>query len=81
MPGPFEAWLLTSGVCILFSRVRTAFGAAQRISEYFDGLPLVAEMLDPGLKSFGRHAVAARQIRAGFGGMLSCSWRPCCSAN
>jgi cystathionine gamma-synthase len=69
--GPFEAWLLTRGMRTLFPRVRTACVSAQRIAEYFEGHPLVAEVLYPGLKSFAGHAVAARQMQGGFGGMLS----------
>ena len=69
--GPFEAWLLTRGMRTLFPRVRTACVSAQRIAEYFEGHPLVAEVLYPGLKSFAGHAVAAKQMQGGFGGMLS----------
>jgi cystathionine gamma-synthase len=35
------------------------------------GHPRVAEVLYPGLAEFPGHAVAARQMRGGFGGMLS----------
>jgi cystathionine gamma-synthase len=69
--GPFEAWLLTRGMRTLFPRVRTACVSAQRIAEYFEGHPLVAEVLYPGLKSFAGHAIAAKQMQGGFGGMLS----------
>ena len=69
--GPFEAWLLTRGMRTLFPRVRTACVSAQRIAEHFEGHPLVAEVLYPGLPSFAGHAVAARQMHGGFGGMLS----------
>ncbi len=69
--GPFEAWLLTRGMRTLYPRVRTACVSAQRIAEYFEGHPLVAEVLYPGLPSFAGHEVAARQMTGGFGGMLS----------
>ena len=69
--GPFEAWLLTRGMRTLFPRVRTACASAQRIAEHFEGHPLVSEVLYPGLPSFAGHAVAARQMQGGFGGMLS----------
>jgi cystathionine gamma-synthase len=52
-------------------RVRTACASAQRIAEYFEAHPLVAEVLYPGLPSFAGHAVAAAQMTGGFGGMLS----------
>jgi cystathionine gamma-synthase len=69
--GPFEAWLLTRGMRTLYPRVRTACASAQRIADYFEGHPLVAEVLYPGLASFAGHAVAASQMQGGFGAMLS----------
>jgi cystathionine gamma-synthase len=55
----------------LYPRVRTACASAQRIAEHFEGHPLVAEVLYPGLKSFAGHEVAKTQMQGGFGGMLS----------
>lgn len=69
--GPFEAWLLTRGMRTLYPRVRTACASAQRIAEYFEKHPLVGEVMYPGLKSFAGHAIAARQMHGGFGGMMS----------
>ncbi len=69
--GPFEAWLLTRGMRTLYPRVRTACISAQRIAEHFERHPLVSEVMYPGLKSFAGHAIAARQMHGGFGGMMS----------
>ena len=69
--GPFEAWLLTRGMRTLFPRVRTACASAQRIAEHLSAHPRILEVLYPGLPSFRGHATAARQMRGGFGGMLS----------
>lgn len=69
--GSFEAWLLLRGMRTLHLRVRAACASAQRIAEHFNGHPLVAEVLYPGLPQCHGHAVAARQMRGGFGGMLS----------
>jgi cystathionine gamma-synthase len=69
--GPFEAWLLTRGMRTLFPRVRTACASAQRIAEHLERHPRVLEVLYPGLPSFRGHAMAARQMHGGFGGMLS----------
>jgi cystathionine gamma-synthase len=68
--GPVEAFLLARGVRTLFARVerqsRTALGLAQRLA----ALPGVT-VLYPGLPSHPHHAVAAKQMHGGFGGMLS----------
>ncbi len=69
--GPFEAFLLTRGMRTLYPRVRTACVSAQKIAEYFEKHPLVAEVMYPGLPSFAGHAVAATQMTGGFGGMMS----------
>jgi len=69
--GSFEAFLLTRGLRTLALRVRQACASAQRIAEHFEPHRHVAAVLYPGLPSFAGHAVAARQMRGGFGGMLS----------
>jgi cystathionine gamma-synthase len=67
---PFEAWLLLRGMRTLFPRVerqsRTALALAHRLA----ALPGVTVRY-PGLPSHPHHAVAARQMHGGFGGMLS----------
>ena len=69
--GSFEAWLLLRGLRTLHLRVRAACVSAQRIAEHFDAHALVAEVLYPGLPNFAGHAVAARQMKGGYGGMMS----------
>ena len=69
--GPFEAWLLLRGMRTLFVRVRQACASAQRIAEHFDGHAGIATVCYPGLPDFPGHAVAAKQMSGGFGGMLS----------
>ncbi|MEP6970144.1 MAG: PLP-dependent transferase, partial [Betaproteobacteria bacterium] len=69
--GSFEAWLLLRGMRTVYLRVRAASTSAQRLAEHFHGHALVREVLYPGLASAQGHAVAARQMQGGFGGMLS----------
>ena len=69
--GPFEAWLLMRGMRTLFPRVRAACDSAQSIAERMAQHHCVDEVLYPGLPSFPGHAIAARQMHGGFGGMLS----------
>jgi cystathionine gamma-synthase len=69
--GSFESWLLMRGMRTLHLRVRAASAAALRIAAHFNGHPLVAEVLYPGLPGCHGHAVAQRQMQGGFGGMLS----------
>ena len=69
--GSFEAWLLLRGMRTLYLRVRAASQSAQRIAEHFSGHARVREVMYPGLPGAPGHAVAARQMHGGFGGMLS----------
>jgi cystathionine gamma-synthase len=69
--GPFEAWLLLRGMRTLVPRVRQASATAMAIAEHFHRHKLVSAVLYPGLPDAAGHAIAARQMQGGFGGMLS----------
>ncbi len=69
--GSFEAWLLMRGLRTLFLRVKAASAAALALATHFHGHALVREVLYPGLPDSPGHALAARQMQGGFGGMLS----------
>ena len=68
--GPVEAYLLLRGMRTLFPRVerqsRTALHLAQRLATLRG-----VEVDYPGLPAHPQHAIAARQMKNGFGGMLS----------
>lgn len=69
--GPFEAWLLHRGMRTLAVRVRRQSASAMHVAAALEGHPALASVLYPGLPSHPHHAVAARQMTGGFGGMLS----------
>ncbi|MEK9753781.1 MAG: aminotransferase class V-fold PLP-dependent enzyme [Rhodospirillaceae bacterium] len=71
VPGSFEAWLLIRGMRTLAVRVERACENALALAEWLEGHDGVLEVLYPGLTSHPGHAVAARQMQGGFGGMLS----------
>jgi cystathionine gamma-synthase len=71
MPGPFEAWLLQRGMRTLFLRVHRSSQTALTIATHFHRHPALAAVLYPGLPDHPGHAIAARQMDGGFGGMLS----------
>jgi cystathionine gamma-synthase len=71
MPGPFEAWLLQRGMRTLFLRVHRASQTALAIATHLHQHPALAAVLYPGLPDHPGHAIAARQMDGGFGGMLS----------
>lgn len=69
--GPLEAFLLLRGMRTLDLRVRAQSAAALRIARRFHDDPRVLAALYPGLPSHAGHALAARQMQGGFGGMLA----------
>jgi cystathionine gamma-synthase len=69
--GPFEAWLLQRGLRTLYLRVERASASALAIARHLEGHPQVDHVLYPGLPSHSGHEIARRQMRGGFGGMMS----------
>jgi cystathionine gamma-synthase len=69
--GPFEAYLLTRGLRTLPLRATTQAASALHLAENLAAHPAIAEVLYPGLPTSPGHAIAARQMRDGFGYMLS----------
>jgi cystathionine gamma-synthase len=69
--GSLEAYLLVRGMRTLHLRVERACRSAQLVAEALVENPHIAAVLYPGLPGHPGHAVAARQMQGGFGGMMS----------
>lgn len=69
--GSLEAWLLLRGMRTLFLRVRHSCDSAQELAERLAAHPRIESVLYPGLAAFPGHAIAARQMKGGFGAMMS----------
>ena len=67
---PHACFLLHRGLKTLGVRVRQQCASAQRIAEFLAGHPKVVRVSYPGLRDHPDHA-RARELFAGFGGMLS----------
>jgi cystathionine gamma-synthase len=68
---PIECFLLMRGMRTLFVRYRQASANALAIARHFERHPKLERVLYPGLASHLGHAIAARQMIDGFGGMMS----------
>ncbi len=68
---PFEAFLLTRGLRTLDLRVRAAAANAMELASRLSNHGAVSAVLYPGLPHHPGHDVARRQMKGGFGGMLS----------
>ncbi len=71
VPSPFDCWLVLRGIQTLPYRVRAHAENAARVAHFLAEHPAVERVNYPGLASHPGHAVASRQMRGGFGGMLS----------
>jgi cystathionine beta-lyase/cystathionine gamma-synthase len=69
--GPLESFLCARGVKTLELRVRAQSATALELAEWLEAHPRVAKVHHPGLASHPAHALAARQMEGGFGGLLS----------
>src|SRR5579883_2814783 len=69
--GPFEAWLLLRGLRTLEVRVKRQAASAMLLATRLANHGRVAQVLYPGLPEHSGHDVAQRQMRGGFGAMLS----------
>jgi len=69
--GPFESWLLLRGMRTLHVRVAASCANAQAIAARLEHHATLSHVLYPGLSSHPGHRVAARQMRGGYGGMMS----------
>jgi cystathionine gamma-synthase len=67
--GPLEAYLLLRGMRTLYARVPRQSATALALATRLEALGVGVNY--PGLASHPQHAVAARQMTGGFGGMLS----------
>jgi cystathionine gamma-synthase len=68
---PEAAYLLLRGMKTLALRVERQNASALRVARWLHDHPSVARVHYPGLPHHLGHEVAARQMRGGFGGMLS----------
>jgi len=69
--GPFESFLCSRGLKTVDLRVRAQSATALALAEWLAAHPRVARVFYPGLPSHPGHALAARQMEGGFGGILS----------
>ena len=67
---PFTAYLMLRGTATLPLRVERHNSNALRLAQWLETHPAVASVSYPGLPSHPQHALAQRQMRGGFGGMV-----------
>lgn len=68
---PFAAYLLLRGLKTLAIRIERQNDSAMKVAEFLESHSAVSKVLYPGLSSHPQHEIAKKQMRGGYGGMLS----------
>ena len=68
---PFNAWLIMRGSATLPLRMRQHNENAMQVAKWLEQQPAVSFVSYPGLESHKGHEIAKKQMKNGFGGVLS----------
>jgi cystathionine gamma-synthase len=71
VPSPFDCWLLLRSLPTLPYRVRAQAEHAAAVAAFLNSDRRVEKVHYPGMVSHPGHAIAVRQMRGGFGGVVS----------
>ena len=71
VPSPFDCWLLNRSLATFALRVTKQAENAMEIATFLSTHPAIEKVYYPGLTTHLNHEVAKRQMRGGFGGVLS----------
>jgi len=75
VPSPFDCWLLLRSLATLPLRVRAQAASALEVAQFLAADERIEKVYYPGLATHPGHALAARQMRDGFGAVVSCQVR------
>jgi cystathionine gamma-synthase len=71
VPSPFECWLLCRSMTTFTARMPIHSSNALKLAKYLEKEPKIDRVLYPGLPSHPQHIIAKKQMKGGYGGMLS----------
>jgi cystathionine gamma-synthase len=75
VPSPFDCWLVRRSMTTFPWRMRGQTDNARQVAEFLQRHPAVERTFYPGLSSHPGHDIAVRQMRGGFGAIVSCCIR------
>ena len=73
--GPHDSYLVLRGIKTLALRVQRHSENGIKVAEYLQQHPLVDKVFYPGLESHPQFDVASKQMKNGFGGMVSFTFK------
>jgi len=71
VPSPFDAFLTLRGIKTLAVRMERHCGNAMHVAAFLEKHPRIQRVYYPGLASHPQHLLAARQMNARYGGMVT----------
>jgi cystathionine gamma-synthase len=71
VPSPFDCWLIARGIQSLHIRMMAQTKTAEKLANYLESHSMVERVSYPGLKSHPQHKIAKKQMKSGYGAMLS----------
>ena len=71
VPSPFDSFLTLRGIKTLALRMERHCGNAMHIAAWLGKHPKIARVIYPGLATHPQHRLAARQMNARYGGMVT----------
>jgi cystathionine gamma-lyase len=71
VPSPFDAFLTLRGIKTLAVRMERHCGNAMHVAAWLEKHPKIERVIYPGLASHPQHTLAARQMSARYGGMVT----------
>jgi cystathionine gamma-synthase len=71
VPSPFDSWLLNRSLNTFWLRMPKHAENAMELAQFLETHPEIEAIYYPGLSSHPGHEIAKRQMKNGFGGMLS----------
>lgn len=71
VPSPYDCWLLCRSLSTFSARMPIHSANAMQLAQYLETHPKIEKVLYPGLPSHPQHAVAKKQMKNGYSGMLS----------
>ncbi|MFK5959069.1 MAG: aminotransferase class I/II-fold pyridoxal phosphate-dependent enzyme [Lutibacter sp.] len=71
VPSPFDCWLITRGIQTLHLRVTKQSENAIKLATYLEKHPKIEKVHYPGLESHSQYSIARKQLKNGFGAMIS----------
>lgn len=71
VPSPYDCWLLCRSLATFSARMPIHSNNAMQLAQYLETHSKIERVLYPGLESHPQHLIAQKQMKNGYGGMLS----------